>query len=191
MIDAGKGFMKDGNKNRLREQDIHRIVDLFTKQLEILKFSRMVPLAEIEEKEYNLNIPRYIDSTETEDIQNIEAHLLGGKPNEDIDDLKCYWDVYPNLQKHLFENLRPGFSQLKILKEDIKQTIFSDSEFLIYSFKVNEVFAEWAIKTPPFAKPLDLRPIQRNSSPMPQTEEEVETWKKKVNEHLSKMGFNN
>ncbi len=75
MIDASKGFMKNGNKNRLREQDIHRIVDVFNKQLEIEKYSRMLPVTEIEDKEFNLNIPRYIDSQETEDIQDIEAHL--------------------------------------------------------------------------------------------------------------------
>jgi len=77
MVDASKGFIKDGNKNRLREQDIHKIVDAFTKQEEIGKYSRFVPYAEIEKNEYNLNIPRYIDTQEDEDIQNIEAHLLG------------------------------------------------------------------------------------------------------------------
>ena len=78
MIDARKGFMKDGPKNRLRDQDIHKIVDVFNKQQEILKYSSIVPINEIESKEYNLNIPRYIDSQEEEDIQDIEAHLKGG-----------------------------------------------------------------------------------------------------------------
>lgn len=82
MIDASKGFVKDGNKNRLREQDIHKIVDVFNKQLEVAKYSRMVPVEEIAGNEYNLNIPRYIDSQEEEDIQDIEAHLLGGYPSE-------------------------------------------------------------------------------------------------------------
>lgn len=97
MIDAGKGFVKDGNKNRLREQDIHKIVDVCNKQLELPKYSRIVSLAEIEEKEFNLNIPRYIDSTEAEDIQNIEAHLQGDIPNADIAALQYYWNVYPTL----------------------------------------------------------------------------------------------
>ena len=74
MIDASKGFIKDGNKNRLREQDIHRMVDVFTKQLEVPKYSRLVSLKEIEENDYNLNIPRYIDSQDEEDIQDIKAH---------------------------------------------------------------------------------------------------------------------
>ncbi|HXI25399.1 MAG TPA: class I SAM-dependent DNA methyltransferase, partial [Pyrinomonadaceae bacterium] len=73
MIDASKGFIKDGNKNRLRAQDIHRIVDTFTRQLEVPRYARMVPLSEITDakNEYNLNLPRYIDSSEPEDIQDI------------------------------------------------------------------------------------------------------------------------
>ena len=87
MIDASKGFMKDGPKNRLRSQDIHKIVDVFNKQTEIERYSRMVPLAEIADpkNDYNLNIPRYIDSSEPEDIQDLDAHLHGGIPDRDID----------------------------------------------------------------------------------------------------------
>src|SRR5690606_10876864 len=85
MIDASKGFLKDGNKNRLRAQDIHLIVDAFTRQAELSRYSRMVPLAEIEANDFNLNLPRYIDSTEPEDIQDIEAHLRGGIPRRDIE----------------------------------------------------------------------------------------------------------
>src|SRR6185295_15182440 len=96
MIDASKGFVKDGNKNRLRQQDVRRIVDVFTQQLEIPRYSRMVPFAEISDSknDYNLNIPRYIDSGEPEDIQDIEAHLLGGIPNRDLDALESYWQVF-------------------------------------------------------------------------------------------------
>lgn len=143
MIDAGKGFIKDGNKNRLRDQDLHKIVDVFNKQLEIPKYSRMVPLSEIREKEYNLNIPRYIDSTESEDIQNIEAHLKGGIPKADLEAMEAYWKVYPALQKHLFEESRAGFYRLKVAKENIKQEIFSHPEFIIYSETVNQVFEAW------------------------------------------------
>ncbi len=84
MIDASKGYVKDGNKNRLREQDIHKIVDVFNRQLEIPKYSRMVPNSEIADpkNDYNLNIPRYIDSQEEEDLQDIEAHLKGGIPKQ-------------------------------------------------------------------------------------------------------------
>lgn len=156
MMDAGKGFVKDGNKNRLREQDIHKIVDVFNKQIEVPKFSRMVSMTEIAEKEFNLNIPRYIDSTEPEDLQNIEAHLQGDIPNADLDALQHYWTVYPTLKNHLFENSkRQGFSKLKIAKEDIKQNIFSHPEFVAYSNMVNEVFATWKNKNTPICKAID------------------------------------
>ena len=156
MIDAGKGFMKDGNKNRLREQDIHKIVDVFNKHLELPKYSRMVSMAEIEAKEYNLNIPRYIDSTEPEDIQSIEAHLSGGIPNTDIEDLQSYWTVYPTLKSHLFDkSKRSGFSLLKIAKADIKSTIFSHPEFVVYTETVNRVFEQWRNKNTPVCKAID------------------------------------
>jgi len=143
-IDASKGFVKDGNKNRLREQDIHRIVDVFTKQLEVAKFSRFVPTKEIEEKEYNLNLPRYIDSQEEEDLQDIEAHLKGGIPNADVDALSKYWQVCPTLQKDLFKPAdRQGFSELTISDDDIKKTIYDHSEFIGFGKKVQTVFDTW------------------------------------------------
>lgn len=144
MIDAGKGFKKDGNKNRLRDQDIHRIVDMFNKGIEAEKYSRMVPYDEIEKNEYNLNIPRYIDTQEPEDIQDIEAHLKGGIPDRDIEDLQNFWSVYPSLKSSLFEkNERKGYSDLKIAKEDIRNTIFSHPEFTKYSRKMELMFDVW------------------------------------------------
>jgi len=152
-IDASKGYVKDGNKNRLREQDIHKIVDVFNNQLEIPKYSRMVSFAEIEEKGYNLNIPRYIDNTEPEDLQNIDAHLNGGIPNEDIDALQAYWDVYPSLKVDLFKNgNRNGFSELRIQKEEIKKIIFSHPEFTNYSNQVNNIFNKWKNQNLSFCK---------------------------------------
>lgn len=153
MIDASKGFVKDGNKNRLREQDIHKIVDVFNKQLEIEKYSRMVPVTEIEANEFNLNIPRYIDSQEAEDIQNIEAHLLGDIPNADIDALRQYWDVYPALRKTLFTaGSRANYSKLLITHDAVKPAIFSHPEFTAYSQKVQWVFAQWKNKNTPKLK---------------------------------------
>jgi len=147
MIDASKGYTKDGPKNRLREQDLHKIVDVFNKQQEIEKYSRMVPVAEIEEKEFNLNIPRYIDSQEPEDIHDIEAHLLGDIPDADIEALSNYWQVYPTLKKSLFApSTRVGYSKLAITQENIKATIFGHPEFTQYSKKVDGVFAAWKAK---------------------------------------------
>lgn len=145
MIDASKGFIKDGNKNRLREQDVHKIVDVFTKQLEIPKFSRMVSVEEIESNEYNLNIPRYIDNQEEEDIQDIAAHLQGGIPVADIDALQKYWDVYPTMKESLFKiNGREGYYNLKVEKEKIKEVIFNHQEFILYSEEVNSIINGWA-----------------------------------------------
>ena len=147
MIDASKGFEKDGNKNRLREQDIHKIVDVFKKHLEIEKYSRIVPATEIEANEFNLNIPRYIDSQEDEDIQDIEAHLQGDIPNADIDALHLYWEVYPNMRKTLFTaGSKANHCKLLIAHDAIKPTIFSHPEFMNYSKKVNTVFSQWKNK---------------------------------------------
>jgi type I restriction enzyme M protein len=163
MIDASKGFIKDGNKNRLREQDIHKIVDAFNNQIEIPKYSRIVPLTEIEANEFNLNIPRYIDSQEPEDLQDIEAHLLGGIPNHDIDDLDKYWDVYPTLKSKLFRtSKRKNYSDLRIPKEEIKKTIFDYPEFTEFSKQMDSVFNKWRRETSNYVKELDkgLHPKQ-------------------------------
>jgi len=155
MIDASKGFMKDGPKNRLRHQDIRKIVDVFTAAVETQDFAslqqqkqpryaRMVSHAEIEAQDYNLNIPRYINSTEPEDLQDIEAHLLGGIPNRDIDDLAHYWEVFPTLRGALFEDgSRLGYSQLKMPKEEIKSTILSNPDSVAFAKAINEVFGDW------------------------------------------------
>lgn len=146
MIDASKGFTKDGNKNRLREQDIHMIVDVFNKQLPLAKFSRLVPVTEISDpkNDFNLNIPRYIDSQETEDVQDIAAHLLGGIPDADINALEDYWKVYGTMKRQLFApSGRPGYSELKIGKEAIKQTIFSHPEFVTFSQEMDSLFDSW------------------------------------------------
>jgi len=153
MIDASKGFVKDGNKNRLRHQDIHKIVDVFNKQLEQPKYSRMVGVAEIEANDYNLNIPRYIDSSEAEDLQDIAAHLLGGIPNTDIEALAGYWQVFPTVQKQLFEKgTRPGYSQMKVAASEIKPTIFAHPEFTAYTQTVNALFAQWQSANTPRLK---------------------------------------
>lgn len=155
MIDASKGYIKDGNKNRLREQDIHKIVDVFNKQLEIPKYSRLVSLDEIAANDYNLNIPRYIDAQEAEDFQDITAHLLGGIPDENLEELAKYWQVYPSLQKALFKPTeREGYSDLKVEGEAIKEVIFNHSEFVEYTEKVTKIINSWVAEFTPFLKGL-------------------------------------
>lgn len=148
MMDAGKGFVKDGNKNRLREQDIHKIADIFNSQINIAGFSKMVSLTDVEANEFNLNIPRYIESQDIEDIQDIEAHLLGGIPNADVNDLNHFWEVYPNVKHALFTpSSRADYSSLKVEKEDIKATIFEHPEFIEFSKNMDGLFSEWKTET--------------------------------------------
>ena len=159
VIDASKGYSKDGNKNRLRDQDIHKIVDVFSKQTDIPKYSRMVSISEISnpKNNYNLNIPRYIDSQEEEDLQDIEAHLRGGIPNKDVQDLKAYWNICPDLKNTLFSTgKRAGYFDLKIQHQDIKATIFSHPEFSSYSKRVVKLFDEWSENSKKILKKIRL-----------------------------------
>ncbi len=147
MIDASKGFVKDGNKNRLRYQDLHKIVDVFNKQSEIPKFSRVVSLDEIEKNEYNLNIPRYIDTQEEEDVQDIEAHLHGGIPKRDVENLAKYWSVFPSIQAELFTNSSSSeYYKAKVEPEKVRETIVDHPEFQSYSQGVRGEFAKWKEK---------------------------------------------
>lgn len=149
MVDAGKGFIKDGNKNRLREMDIHKIVDVFNKQTEIDGYSKIVSFAEIEKNEFNLNIPRYIDSSEAEDLQDIEAHLLGDIPKADSEALQNYWDVLPELQSALFSKAKRSdqYLSLQVAKDDVKTTIYQHPEFVNYINGMNKVFSKWQKNT--------------------------------------------
>ena len=145
MIDASKDFYKDGPKNKLRDRDIYKIVDTFTKEIEIQGYSRMVPIKEIENKKnnFNLNLPRYIDSIEREDLQDIDGHLRGGIPNKDIDALSDYWQIFPSLRKSLFETCRPGYSSIKTDPNKIKSYIFDHSESKSFNAKIINIFEKF------------------------------------------------
>ena len=149
MVDASKGFIKDGNKNRLRAQDMHRMVDSFTRQDgSNPKYARLVPLSEIAANDYNLNLPRYIDSTEPEDLQDIEAHLKGGIPLADIDGLHRYWQVLPAVRQALVAPVADAkrssaYCQLTVEPSQIKATIFGHSEFTTFNQTVTQRFATW------------------------------------------------
>jgi type I restriction enzyme M protein len=106
----------------------------------------MVSLAEISDpkNDFNLNLPRYIDSTEPEDIQDIDAHLRGGIPNRDIDALERYWQVIPGVRATLFTKAdRPGYCQLKVAVADIKAAIFGHAEFTAFNESATRLFAKW------------------------------------------------
>lgn len=149
MIDASHDFVKDGPKNRLRERDIHKIVQTFVKRIEDdPKYARFVPMEEIKVKNgYNLNIPRYIDSGDAEDEQSIDAHLNGGIPAGDVDSLKRYWDIFPGLKSKLFKKFRAGYYQLKVEKDEIRSAIFNDEEFKAYAEQIDNAFDAWLKKS--------------------------------------------
>ena len=100
MIDARNGFRKDGPKSRLRDQDIYKIVDAYINKTDTTGYSRIVPFEEISDpkNDFNLNLTRYIDSSKSVDIQNIDGHLRGGIPDIDIEALNSYWKVFPNIK---------------------------------------------------------------------------------------------
>ena len=146
MINASKGFLKDGNKNRLRAQDIHKIVAVFNKQIELEGYSRMVPVSEIADpaNDCNLNIPRYIDTSEPEDLHDLDAHLNGGIPDTDIDALDSYWTVFPSLRRALFKgNGRQGYSDPKVETPQVKSTILNHYEFNAFLQRVTASFNAW------------------------------------------------
>jgi type I restriction enzyme M protein len=155
MIDASGDFMKDGPKNRLRSMDIHKIVDVFKKRLDVPKYARMVPFAEIEKNEFNLNLPRYIDSQMPEDLQDIAGHLQGGIPVADVDALQRYWDVCPQLRHTLFKENRPGYVDLAVDKSTIRSTIYEHPEFAAFIAGMSHHFTIWRKKSAATLKPLE------------------------------------
>ncbi len=159
MIDASKGFLKDGNKNRLRAQEIHKVVDVFNKQTELPRYSRMVPAAEIADptNDFNLNIPRYIDSSEPEDLHDLDAHLNGGIPDCDIDALEDYWRVFPSLRQALFQsNGRAGYSEARVETPQVKAAILGHGEFESYGELVASIFNAWRQMHEPVLKGLGI-----------------------------------
>lgn len=158
MIDASKGFMKDGNKNRLRSQDIYKVVEVFNNGLEIERYSRLVPMSEIVANDYNLNIPRYIDASEPEDLHDLTAHLQGGIPNRDVAALADFWRVFPSLRETLFAPLRAGYSQPLVAESQVKATILAHAEFKAFASRSLLPFKQWL-------KQAALKEISKGDSP--------------------------
>lgn len=144
MIDASKYFVKDGNKNKLREEDIKKITDTYLNKIEIEHYSKNVSMKDIEKEGYNLNIPRYIDSFDDEVIQDIRAHLLGGIPKRDIEKLNKYWNIAPKLKNKLFNNNeKDGYLDLVISKEKVNEEITNSEEFINYSVELSKKVNLW------------------------------------------------
>jgi type I restriction enzyme M protein len=146
MVDASKGFTKEGPKNRLRDRDTHKIIDTLEHQGELQGYSRFVPTSEIKDpkNDCNLNLPRYIDSSEDEDIQDLSAHIFGGIPNADIDSLSDYFTIMPHLRSTLFEpSPRDGYSLLKVAQENVLETIYSDKHYKEFIKNAETNFQSW------------------------------------------------
>ena len=158
MIDASNGFIKDGNKNRLRSQDIHKIVDVFNNRLEIEGFSRLVPVSEISnpKNDFNLNLPRYIDSVTKEDIHDLTAHLKGGIPKGDIDKLQDYWKIFTSAREKLFkQNGSIDYLITRVPNDEVKSTILDSTDYQNYSKEVEVTLRNWKVKHEPFLKSLE------------------------------------
>lgn len=143
MVDASRGYMKDGNKNRLRSQDIHKIVDVFNSQINLTGYSRMIELDEIIDNDYNLNIPRYIDASVDEDQHDLTAHLKGGIPVADIDSLESYWQVLPTLRQTLFSDLREGYRECLVASTEVKAAVLAHPEFIAFAEQSLTPFNDW------------------------------------------------
>lgn len=164
MVNAAEGFIKAGAKNRLREQDLRLIIDVFANRTEIPRYSRQVPIAEIadEKNGYNLNLPRYIDMQEDEDIQDIDAHLNGGIPARDLDGLQRFWDAFPGLRETLFAPKRPGYFKPLTTKQELRQAISAFPSFAKFEQNLTTVFDKWKAAVEPQMRSLeaDSRPKQ-------------------------------
>ncbi len=146
MIDAKGGYVKDGAKNRLREQDIRRIVDTWEAHKDVPHYARFVDIDEIATKhDYNLNLPRYIQAPDTEVLQDIEAHLKGGIPLHDIEQMERYWLSCPTLKDELFstDGSRNGYASLQVSKSEIRSAIESNVDYIQQSELFNKHFKEW------------------------------------------------
>ena len=147
LIDASRGYMKDGNKNRLREQDIAKIVNVFTNSTEIPGYSRFVKYTEIlEQNAGNLNIPRYIQKIDDSLPQNIAAHLKGGIPHADIESLNKLWNVSNALKQKIFicaDETNETYN-LALPSEEIRHVIENDSCILAEKQKESDlIFKQW------------------------------------------------
>lgn len=150
MMDASKGFIKDGAKNRLRSRDIHKIVDVFIKQMEIDGYSRLVPIAEIgsEDNACNLNLPRYIDPGEPDNLQDLDGHLNGGIPDRELDLMTDFWATFPGLREELFEPEREGYERLRVEPDEVRPVIEANPEHERLERRLEAGLEEWWAANP-------------------------------------------
>lgn len=138
IIDASKGFIKVGKNNKLQESDIKKIVDTVKNRVSIPKYSRIVSKDEIRQNDYNLNIPRYVDSSDKPESFDIYATMYGGIPNKEIDELNEYWNAFPSLKNQLFSQINSSYSSCEI--GDIKSAIEKNEDVLKFVNNFNYEF---------------------------------------------------
>ena len=141
IIDASKGYVKEGKNNKLRASDIRRIVDAYECREDIERFCRLVSKDEIRGSDYNLNIPRYVDSSETTESWDIYSTMFGGIPVKEVDALKPYWDAFPGLKYELFEQVNDATMRIKV--QAIAEAIASNAEVVSYRELFKERFSDF------------------------------------------------
>lgn len=141
IIDASKGFVKEGKNNKLQASDIKRIVDAYFERKTIEKFSKVVSREEIRANDYNLNIPRYVDSSEKAESWDIYASLMGGIPNSEIDELQRYWQAFPSLRESLFMSNGTPYSSLRC--EDVKKIIVENEDIKVFKNNFANCFMDF------------------------------------------------
>lgn len=143
IIDASKGFVKDGKQNKLRACDIKKIADTIRERKDVPGFAKKVSREMIRENGYNLNIPRYVDSSEPAEQYDIYATMFGGIPNEEIDSLQMFWEAFPSLRNELFKpEIDKPYSSLKV--EDVKTTIENNTDVKWFYTQFTEAFNGFA-----------------------------------------------
>lgn len=141
IVDASKGFVKEGKNNKLRASDIKRIVDVVTRRESVDKYSKVVSRDEIRANDYNLNIPRYVDSSEVAESWDIYASMFGGLPISEIDELKEYWRAFPALRSALFESTSSEYCRLIV--DDIKKAIKEHADVKNFESEFQTVFGNF------------------------------------------------
>lgn len=142
IVDASKGFIKEGKNNKLRASDIKRIADTVTRRISVPKFSRVVSREEIRSNEYNLNIPRYVDSSESAESWDIYASMFGGIPKSEIGELSAFWSAFPNLKAALFAD--DGTPYVSVAAADIKSAIKTNADVVSFENVYNTAFSDFA-----------------------------------------------
>ena len=141
IIDASKGFVKEGKNNKLRASDIKRISDTVIRRESVEKYAKVVDREEIRANEYNLNIPRYVDSSESAESWDVYASMFGGIPASEIEALQEYWDAFPDLKNELFQNSESPYLELKT--DDIKEAIKNQHDVAAFNNKFTDAFSSF------------------------------------------------